>query len=130
MGVNLRITSGVTDYQGVCVPRSLSWRESLDREENVGFELVKPYLGVSFIEGLTPKGIGLQVMDSLTGNHRKHDFTPLETIRRFLGIGTTMQTSDQLSAGVFEFMAGHYGVPLVGDYSPPGYDEEQQQQHV
>ncbi|GJY69074.1 hypothetical protein Tco_0472056, partial [Tanacetum coccineum] len=31
-------------------------------------------------------------------------------------------------ARVFEFMAGHYGVPLVGAYAPPGYDEEQQQQ--
>ncbi|GJS59754.1 hypothetical protein Tco_0654538 [Tanacetum coccineum] len=27
---------------------------------------------------------------------------------------------------VFEFMAGYYGVPLDGDYAPPGYDEEQQ----
>ncbi|GJR95012.1 hypothetical protein Tco_0267186 [Tanacetum coccineum] len=31
-------------------------------------------------------------------------------------------------AGVFEFMARHYGVPLDGAYAPPGYDEEQQQQ--
>nr|GEZ43621.1 hypothetical protein [Tanacetum cinerariifolium] len=27
---------------------------------------------------------------------------------------------------VFEFMAGHYGVPLARDYAPPDYDEQQQ----
>ncbi|GJS89056.1 hypothetical protein Tco_0771692 [Tanacetum coccineum] len=31
-------------------------------------------------------------------------------------------------AGVFEFMAGHYGVPLQGAYVPPGYDEQQEDQ--
>ncbi|GJY82031.1 DNA-directed DNA polymerase [Tanacetum coccineum] len=31
-------------------------------------------------------------------------------------------------AGVFEFMVGHYGVPLQGVYAPPVYDEEPQQQ--
>ncbi|GKA96330.1 hypothetical protein Tco_0818425 [Tanacetum coccineum] len=30
-------------------------------------------------------------------------------------------------AGVFEYMAGHYNVPLQGDYAPPSYFEEQQQ---
>ncbi|GKC18951.1 hypothetical protein Tco_1021101 [Tanacetum coccineum] len=29
-------------------------------------------------------------------------------------------------AGVFEYMAGHYEVPLARAYAPPGYDEEQQ----
>ncbi|GKE61520.1 hypothetical protein Tco_1511887 [Tanacetum coccineum] len=29
-------------------------------------------------------------------------------------------------AGVFEHMAGHYGFTLQGEYAPPGYDEEQQ----
>ncbi|GJS73221.1 hypothetical protein Tco_0706062 [Tanacetum coccineum] len=28
-------------------------------------------------------------------------------------------------AGIFEYMVGHYGVPLAGAYAPPGYDEEQ-----
>ncbi|GJY40668.1 hypothetical protein Tco_0427938 [Tanacetum coccineum] len=35
---------------------------------------------------LTAKGVGLRVADSHTGNHREDGFTPLETIRRFLGI--------------------------------------------
>ncbi|GKB72707.1 hypothetical protein Tco_0934119 [Tanacetum coccineum] len=30
-------------------------------------------------------------------------------------------------AGVFEFMVGQYGVPLRGVYTPPGYEEQQQQ---
>ncbi|GJX61459.1 hypothetical protein Tco_0294359 [Tanacetum coccineum] len=34
----------------------------------------------------TAKGVGLRVESSHTGNHREDDFTPLETIRRFLGI--------------------------------------------
>ncbi|GKC26691.1 hypothetical protein Tco_1033985, partial [Tanacetum coccineum] len=32
------------------------------------------------------KGVGLRVADSYTGNHRKDDFIPLETIRRFSSI--------------------------------------------
>ncbi|GJW35362.1 retrotransposon ORF1 [Tanacetum coccineum] len=27
--------------------------------------------------------------------------------------------------GVFEYMVGHYGVPLIGPYAPLGYDEQQ-----
>ncbi|GKA36870.1 hypothetical protein Tco_0723435 [Tanacetum coccineum] len=53
---------------------------------NVGFDLTKSNLCPSFIEDLTAKGVGLHVADSHTGNHRGYDFTPLETIRRFLGI--------------------------------------------
>nr|GEX81070.1 hypothetical protein [Tanacetum cinerariifolium] len=64
----------------------LSWRESLDRVENVGFDLVKCYLGASFIEGHTAKRVGLRVADSHTNNHHKDDFTPLETIQRFLRV--------------------------------------------
>ncbi|GKA35911.1 hypothetical protein Tco_0722402 [Tanacetum coccineum] len=71
---------------GVCVPRSLSWRESFDNVENVGFNLVKYYLCTSFIEGHTAKGVGLRVADSHTGNHHENDFTPLETIQRFLSV--------------------------------------------
>ncbi|GJS92059.1 ribonuclease H-like domain, reverse transcriptase, RNA-dependent DNA polymerase [Tanacetum coccineum] len=32
------------------------------------------------------KGVGLRVASYHTGNHREDDFTPLETIRRFLGV--------------------------------------------
>ncbi|GJY92241.1 hypothetical protein Tco_0508023 [Tanacetum coccineum] len=52
----------------------------------MGFDLVKCYLYANFIEGHTPEGVGLQVTDSFTGNHRRDDFTPLETLRRFLGV--------------------------------------------
>ncbi|GJZ67730.1 hypothetical protein Tco_0630970, partial [Tanacetum coccineum] len=34
--------------------------------------------------GPTTKGVGLCMASSYTGNHREDDFTPLETIRRFL----------------------------------------------
>nr|GFC48098.1 hypothetical protein [Tanacetum cinerariifolium] len=30
-------------------------------------------------------------------------------------------------AGVFEYMARHYGVPLQGDYAPPSYEEHKEQ---
>ncbi|GKC23561.1 hypothetical protein Tco_1025711 [Tanacetum coccineum] len=40
----------------------------------------------SFIEGGTVKGVGLRVANSHTSNHYEDDFTPLETIRRFLGV--------------------------------------------
>ncbi|GJU04926.1 zf-CCHC domain-containing protein [Tanacetum coccineum] len=39
-----------------------------------------------FVEGHTAKGVELRVADSHTGNHHEDDFTPLETIRRFMGI--------------------------------------------
>ncbi|GKC94273.1 hypothetical protein Tco_1159715 [Tanacetum coccineum] len=38
---------------------------------------------MSFSEGHTPKGVGLRVADSHTGNHRKDDFMPLETFGGF-----------------------------------------------
>ncbi|GKE46706.1 hypothetical protein Tco_1477964 [Tanacetum coccineum] len=38
---------------------------------------------ISGAEGHTPKGTGLRVVDSHTGNHRGDDFTPLETFRGF-----------------------------------------------
>ncbi|GJX78877.1 hypothetical protein Tco_0327026 [Tanacetum coccineum] len=37
-----------------------------------------------FRRRLTANGMGLRVADSHNGNHREDDFTPLETIRRFL----------------------------------------------
>ncbi|GKD76757.1 hypothetical protein Tco_1339378, partial [Tanacetum coccineum] len=60
--------------------------KALAERENMGFDLTKFDLCPSFVEDLTAKGVGLRVTDSHTGNHRKDDFTPLETIRRFLGI--------------------------------------------
>nr|GEX99498.1 retrovirus-related Pol polyprotein LINE-1 [Tanacetum cinerariifolium] len=70
---------------GLNVPRSLPWWESLGRE-NVGFDLTKSNMCLSFVEDLTAKGLVLRVVDSHTGNHCEDDFTPLETIRRFLSI--------------------------------------------
>ncbi|GJR93618.1 hypothetical protein Tco_0265792 [Tanacetum coccineum] len=60
--------------------------KALVERENMGFDLTKSDLCLSFVEYLTAKGVGLRVVDSHTSNHRKHDFTPLETIRMFLGI--------------------------------------------
>ncbi|GJT24219.1 hypothetical protein Tco_0894156 [Tanacetum coccineum] len=60
--------------------------KALAERENVGFDFTKSDLCHSFIKDLTLKGVGLRVVDSHTGNHREDDFTPLETIRRFLGI--------------------------------------------
>ncbi|GJV52926.1 hypothetical protein Tco_1448667 [Tanacetum coccineum] len=40
-----------------------------------------------FIEGDTTEDVGLRVANSHTSNHRGDDFTPLETIRRFLKLG-------------------------------------------
>ncbi|GJU42608.1 putative RNA-directed DNA polymerase [Tanacetum coccineum] len=71
---------------GFSVPRSLSWRKSLGREENVSFNLVKCYVCPSFIEGGIVRGVGLRVVNSHTGNHREDNFTALETIQKFLGI--------------------------------------------
>ncbi|GJV24047.1 hypothetical protein Tco_1376742 [Tanacetum coccineum] len=42
--------------------------------------------GVRFCRRPTAKGVGLRMASSHTGNHREDDFTPLETIRRFLDI--------------------------------------------
>ncbi|GKA63537.1 hypothetical protein Tco_0763143 [Tanacetum coccineum] len=41
------------------------------------------YLCHSFFERHTPKGVGLRVADSHTGNHREDDFTPPETFKGF-----------------------------------------------
>ncbi|GKF26338.1 hypothetical protein Tco_0082232, partial [Tanacetum coccineum] len=74
------------EIPGFSLPRSLPWRESLGRGENVGFNLFRYYLCPSFIEGDPTKGVGLRVANSHTGNHHDDDFTSLETIRRFLGV--------------------------------------------
>ncbi|GJT29433.1 hypothetical protein Tco_0909708 [Tanacetum coccineum] len=90
-------TDGATDYANMDTNR-LRWgskslgvndgfaKKSLVDRENVGFDLTKYDLCTSFIEALTAKGMGLRVADSHTGNHREDGFTPLETIRRFLGL--------------------------------------------
>ncbi|GJY54596.1 hypothetical protein Tco_0446260 [Tanacetum coccineum] len=83
-GVSLRITSSVrvrTVYHDLYLGG-----KTLVERDNVGFDLTKSDFCPSFAEDLTAKGVGLRVADSLTGNHRKDGFTPLETIRRFLGV--------------------------------------------
>ncbi|GJS33211.1 hypothetical protein Tco_0531593 [Tanacetum coccineum] len=78
-GVSLRITSGVRvmKYAG-------TWKALVERE-NMGLDLTKSDLCPSFVKDHPAKGVGLCVADSHTGNHREDSFTPLETIRRFLG---------------------------------------------
>ncbi|GJT37162.1 hypothetical protein Tco_0937027 [Tanacetum coccineum] len=54
--------------------------------------------GVRFRRRPTTKGVGLRVASSHTGNHREDDFTPLETIRRFLGAnGGISKTVDNVA---------------------------------
>ncbi|GKE12865.1 hypothetical protein Tco_1416416 [Tanacetum coccineum] len=80
MGVTLRITSDerVSD-------ENRSGQESAHYPVIVGVS--RDLRGLQgFIEGHTAKGVRLQVPNSHTGNHREDDFTPLETIRRFLGV--------------------------------------------
>nr|GEW75846.1 hypothetical protein [Tanacetum cinerariifolium] len=63
----------------------LGGKASVERK-NVGLDLTKSDRCSSFVKDLTAKGMGLRMADSHIGNHREDDFTPLETIRRFLGI--------------------------------------------
>nr|GEZ61240.1 hypothetical protein [Tanacetum cinerariifolium] len=58
----------------------------MSEEENVCFDLVRCDLCPSSIKEGTAKGVDLRVVNSYTGNHHEDDFTPLETIRRFVGI--------------------------------------------
>ncbi|GJS86862.1 DNA-directed DNA polymerase [Tanacetum coccineum] len=60
--------------------------KALVERENLGFDLTKSDMYPSFIKDLTAKGVGLHVVGSHTGNHREDDFTPLESIRRFLDV--------------------------------------------
>ncbi|GKC48212.1 hypothetical protein Tco_1065934 [Tanacetum coccineum] len=48
----------------------------------MGFDLVRFYLCPSSIERDTTEGVGIQEANFDTGNHRRDDFTPLETIQR------------------------------------------------
>ncbi|GKC55817.1 hypothetical protein Tco_1083415 [Tanacetum coccineum] len=52
--------------------------------------------------GPTAKGVGLRVVSSHTGNHREDDFTPLETLRRFLEIDFRSFMVDKID-GEFHF---------------------------
>ncbi|GJY00244.1 hypothetical protein Tco_0357262 [Tanacetum coccineum] len=67
--------------------------KALAERKNVGFDLTKSDLCPSFIKDLTAKGVGLRVADSHTGNHRKDDFTPLETILRLNPFGYAKLTT-------------------------------------
>ncbi|GJT29467.1 hypothetical protein Tco_0909742 [Tanacetum coccineum] len=105
----------------VSVPRSLPWRESLGREENVGFDLVRYYLCPSSIEGGTAEGVGLQVANSHTGNHREDDFTPLETIRRFIGVIRSRSLSKGGLRAGSEAYGGEPNVDLLRAFLNLGY---------
>nr|GFA65957.1 hypothetical protein [Tanacetum cinerariifolium] len=59
----------------------------MSEEENVCFDLVRCDLCPSFIKEGTANGVDLRVVNSYTGNHHEDDFTPLETIRRFVAYG-------------------------------------------
>ncbi|GKD15177.1 hypothetical protein Tco_1199584 [Tanacetum coccineum] len=87
-GVSLRITLGmrVSTILGTVYHDLYLSGKALVERENVGFNLTKSDLFPSFDKDLTAKGVGLRVADFHTGNHREDGFTPLETIRRFLGI--------------------------------------------
>ncbi|GKC01765.1 retrovirus-related pol polyprotein from transposon TNT 1-94, partial [Tanacetum coccineum] len=64
-----------------CVPRSLFWREDLDRDGERGFD----YLTFALVSLKAPReGVGIRVADSHAGNHPEGGFTPFETIQRLL----------------------------------------------
>ncbi|GKD24231.1 hypothetical protein Tco_1230445, partial [Tanacetum coccineum] len=61
-----------------CVPRSLFWREDLDKDGECGFD----YLTFALVSSKAyHEGVRLRVADSDTGNHPESGFTPLKTIR-------------------------------------------------
>ncbi|GKC70363.1 hypothetical protein Tco_1116246, partial [Tanacetum coccineum] len=85
------------DAPNLCT-QYLPWPgKALVERENVGFDFTKFDLYLSFVEDHTAKSMGLCVADSHTSNHREDGFTPLETIRRFLGI--TVSRSLSISKG-------------------------------
>nr|GEU86417.1 hypothetical protein [Tanacetum cinerariifolium] len=59
-------------------------KKALVERKNLGSDLTKSDLCPSFFKDLTAKGMGLLMVDSHTSNHYEDDFTPLETIQRFL----------------------------------------------
>ncbi|GJY53437.1 hypothetical protein Tco_0445101 [Tanacetum coccineum] len=74
--------------------------KTLVERENVGFDLTKSDLCPSLIKDLIEKGVGLRVANSQTGNHREDDFTPLETIQRFLEGGAGNEGSSPSTKSV------------------------------
>ncbi|GJT98918.1 hypothetical protein Tco_1094436 [Tanacetum coccineum] len=76
IGVNVEKLGGGV----ISLPLVMLKKKALVEKENVGLDLSKSDLCPSFVEDLTAKGMGLCVADLHTGNHRKDDFTPLETI--------------------------------------------------
>ncbi|GJQ99189.1 hypothetical protein Tco_0522174 [Tanacetum coccineum] len=81
--------------------------KALVEREDVGLDLTKSDLFPSFIEDLTMKGMGLRVVDSHTGNYQKDDFTPLETIRRFLEMDFRSFMMERID-GEFNFLPEGY----------------------
>ncbi|GJV97645.1 hypothetical protein Tco_1549222, partial [Tanacetum coccineum] len=62
-------------------PRSLFWREDLDRDGERGFD----HLNFALVSSKAHhEGVGLCVVDSYVGNHSEGGFTPFETIQRLL----------------------------------------------
>ncbi|GJX16351.1 hypothetical protein Tco_0217183 [Tanacetum coccineum] len=80
----------LSEAQGVALRITSDMRVS-DENRNWEGSAQKPVImGVSRdirgFQGCTARGVGLRVENFHTGKHRDDDFTPLETIRRFLGI--------------------------------------------
>ncbi|GJX11314.1 strictosidine synthase-like 10-like protein [Tanacetum coccineum] len=94
-GVSLRITSGVRELYTTffTLAGKIWWRG-----RSWVFDLSKSDLCPSFVEGLTPKGLGFRVADSHTRNYLEDNFTPLKTIRRFQStIGRRSHSSSKVS---------------------------------
>ncbi|GKB43199.1 hypothetical protein Tco_0888141 [Tanacetum coccineum] len=129
-----------------CAPRSLFWREDLDRDGERGFD----YLTFALVLSKAPReGVGLCVADSHTCNHLKGGFTPLKTIRRFMvvigrrsysgfeweafepgdeGLKTTWKHSPK-RPGIYHRGQGvlcSEGLMNVADSDDPSYGEDEQ----
>ncbi|GJW70323.1 hypothetical protein Tco_0127240 [Tanacetum coccineum] len=104
---------GISEFS---VPRSLPCCESLGKEENVGFELDKCFLCPSFIERGNARGVGIRVVNSYTSNHREDDFTPLETIQRFLGVIGSRSLSSSEGMPSSRIRRRYGGKPMVELY--------------
>ncbi|GJU01036.1 hypothetical protein Tco_1111374 [Tanacetum coccineum] len=77
--------------------------KALTERENVGFDLTKSDLCLSFIEDLTMKGVGLRVADSHTD--------PLRARRGGLragGEGTSLRPSVECNVYIYGFIAFNF----------------------
>ncbi|GKB31473.1 retrovirus-related pol polyprotein from transposon TNT 1-94 [Tanacetum coccineum] len=90
-------------------------RKALVERENVGLNSTKSDLFPSFVKDLTAKGMGLRVTDFHTGNHREDDFTPLETIRRFLDDIIFGSTCQDLCDDFSKIMHDEFGMSMMGE---------------